>query len=138
MDKEIFGHISLIERAKIQAEVLMPVLQAFRAELGEDPWGPNRCEFHVELKSASAEEQEQIQNDIENILKKFPGIQFEVTTFLGDRIGETITGEISPVVVNVFGTNLDVLDAKAQEIAKVLNGIRGRADVKVKTNSASS
>ena len=36
MDKEIFGHISLIERAKIQAEVLVPVLKAFRAELGEE------------------------------------------------------------------------------------------------------
>ena len=36
MDKEIFGHISLIERAKIQAEVLVPVLKAFRAALGEE------------------------------------------------------------------------------------------------------
>ena len=32
--------------------------------------------------------------EIEAILKKFPGIQFEVTTFLGDRIGETVTGMI--------------------------------------------
>ena len=36
MDKEIFGRLSLIDRAKIQAEVLVPVLQAFRAELGEE------------------------------------------------------------------------------------------------------
>jgi hypothetical protein len=29
---------------------------------------------------------------VRDILKKFPGIQFEVLTFLGDRIGE-LTGE---------------------------------------------
>ena len=36
MDEEIFGSIPLIERAKIQAQVLVPILQAFRAELGEE------------------------------------------------------------------------------------------------------
>ena len=36
MAKEMFGSIPLIERAKIQAQVLVPVLQAFRAELGEE------------------------------------------------------------------------------------------------------
>jgi hypothetical protein len=30
MDKQSFGRISLIDRAKIQAEVLVPVLKAFR------------------------------------------------------------------------------------------------------------
>jgi Cu/Ag efflux pump CusA len=111
--------------------------QVGRAELGEDPWGPNRSEFHVELKPTSGEEQEQIQADIDNMLKKFPGIQFEVTTFLGDRIGETLTGETAPVVVNIFGDDLDMLDAKAQEVAKVLNSVRGNADVKVKAQSGS-
>src|SRR6185436_15122707 len=32
--------------------------QVGRAEQGEDPWGPHRCEFHVELKPISAEEEE--------------------------------------------------------------------------------
>src|SRR5262249_16744420 len=42
--------------------------QIGRAELGEDPWGPNRCEFHVELKSSSGEEQEKTQNELDDIL----------------------------------------------------------------------
>ena len=53
-------------------------------------------------------------------------------TFLGDRIGETLTGETAPVVVNIFGEDLDVLDAKAQEVAKVLKTVPGNADVQVK------
>ena len=107
--------------------------QIGRAEMGEDPWGPHRSEFHVELKPTSGKEQETMTDDIREILKKFPGIQFEVTTFLGDRIGETVTGETQPVVVNIFGDNLDLLDAKAQEVAAVLNTISGNADVKVKS-----
>ena len=72
-------------------------------------------------------------DEIRGLLKKFPGIQFEVLTFLGDRIGETITGETAPVVVNIFGDDLDVLDAKAREVAGVLRGVPGSADVKGKS-----
>jgi CzcA family heavy metal efflux pump len=107
--------------------------QVGRAELGEDPWGPHRSEIHVDLKPISGEEEEKMADEIRAILKGFPGITFEVLTFLGDRIGETLTGETAPVVVNIFGEDLDVLDAKAAEVAKVLNAVPGAADVKVKS-----
>ena len=100
--------------------------QAGRAEMGEDTWGPHRCEFHVELKPGTADEEE-VQNQIREALDKYPGIESEVLTFLGDRIGETISGETAPVVVKVFGDDLDVLDAKAQEISEVLRGVPGKA-----------
>ncbi|HWX21106.1 MAG TPA: efflux RND transporter permease subunit [Candidatus Binatia bacterium] len=106
--------------------------QVGRAELGEDPWGPERCEFHVELKPISGQEMEKMADEIRDILKQFPGLQSEVTTFLGDRIGETITGETAPVAVNIFGDDLDVIDAKAREVANVLMTVPGNADVKVK------
>ncbi len=107
--------------------------QVGRAELGEDPWGPHRSEFHVELKPISGKQEADMADEIRAILKKFPGIQFEVLTFLGDRIGETLTGETAPVVVNIFGEDLDVLDAKAQEVVKVLEAVPGAADVKMKS-----
>ena len=107
--------------------------QVGRAELGEDPWGPHRCEFHVELKpNVPGEEQEKTMEDIRKVLGKFTGTSSEVTTFLGDRIGETVTGETQPVVVNIFGDDLDMLDAKAREVAAVLQAVPGNADVKVK------
>jgi len=34
-----------------------------------------------------------VKEAIEDVLKEFPSVQFEVLTFLGDRIGETLTGE---------------------------------------------
>ena len=107
--------------------------QVGRAEQGEDPWGPHRCEFHVELKRGlDGETEEQVLKDIRKLLEKMPGLQSEVLTFLGDRIGETISGETAAVVVNVFGDDLDVLDRKAREIAKVLGSTPGAEDVQVK------
>ena len=106
--------------------------QAGRAERGEDTWPPHRSEFHVELKPIIGKEEEKMADEIRDVLKKFPGIKFEVLTFLGDRIGETISGETAPVVVNIFGDDLDVLDAKAREVENVLNTVPGYADVQVK------
>ena len=107
--------------------------QIGRAELGEDPWGPHRSEFHVDLKPMPGEQEEKMADEIRGILKQFPGIQFEVLTFLGDRIGETISGETAPVVVSVFGDNLDAIDAGASDVARVLAAVPGNADVKLKS-----
>jgi CzcA family heavy metal efflux pump len=100
--------------------------QAGRAERGEDTWGPNQCEFHVELKHPPdfppipAKDEAKVADDIDAALKKIPGINYEIKTFLGDRIGETIGGETQPVVINIYGDDLDELDNKANEIVDVL------------------
>jgi Cu/Ag efflux pump CusA len=107
--------------------------QIGRAELGEDPWGPHRSEFHVELKPVGSREEAAIEDRIRSLLESFPGIQSEVLTFLGDRIGETIAGETAPVVISLFGTDLDLLDRKARDIIKVLHDIPGAADVQIKS-----
>jgi CzcA family heavy metal efflux pump len=107
--------------------------QAGRAEMGEDTWGPHRCEFHIELKPITGEEEEKVQGQIREVLAKFPGLQSEVLTFLGDRIGETISGETAQVVVNVFGDDLDVLDGKANEIRAVLDKVPGSVEAQVKS-----
>ncbi|WP_338286752.1 efflux RND transporter permease subunit [Luteolibacter sp. LG18] len=109
-------------------------LQVGRAEQGEDTWGTNRCEFHVELKPGSPGEEEAVQEELRALLKNVPGIQSEVLTFLGDRISETISGETASVVVNVFGDDLDALDSAAHRVAGVLGSVPGAADVQVKAS----
>jgi CzcA family heavy metal efflux pump len=109
--------------------------QIGRAEQGEDPWGPHRSEFHVELKPLPGEEEAKVAGEIRAVLEGVPGIQFEVMTFLADRIGESISGETASVVVNLYGEDLDILDTKAQEVARVLAGVPGASDVQVKSPS---
>ncbi len=108
--------------------------QIGRAEQGEDTWGSHRCEFHLELvEGVSGRDQEKIMSEIRDLLEEFPGIQGQVLTFLGDRISETITGETAPVVINIFGEDLNVIDEKAREIEKLLIKIPGAKDVQLKS-----
>ena len=122
---------------KISAELLqIPQVQSVeeqigRAQGGEDTWGPHRGEMHVELKPTAGEDQEKVQDAIRDLLAKYPGVQTEVLTFLGDRIGETIAGETAQVVLNIFGDDLDVLDQKAQEVSAALAKVPGAADVQI-------
>lgn len=124
----------LLENVKADGEPVIDTVeqQAGRAELGEDPWGPHRCELHIELKpDVPGEEQAEVQQQIRDLLGQYPGITYEVMTFLGDRIGETLTGETAPVVINVFGDDLDTIDQQARRIVRVVSGLHGAEDVRV-------
>ena len=114
-------------------EVASVEQQMGRAEAGEDTWPPNRSEFHVNLKpSVGAAGEDAAQEKIRAVLESYPAIQSETLTFLGDRIGESLSGETAAVSISVFGGDLDTLDRVAAEVAAVLEGVPGSADVQVK------
>lgn len=102
-----------------------------RAEKGDDTWGTHYSELNVDLKPVAGDEAEAVQGEIRQALAKFPGVSFSVKTFLSERIEETVSGATAQVVVKLFGDDLDALDAKAREVAGVLAGIPGAADVQV-------
>ena len=97
--------------------------QVGRAELGEDTWGPHRSEFHVELKADAEVDQGDAEEQLRSILARYPGLQSEVVTFLGDRISESLSGETAQVAVKVFGDDLDALDSTGNRIVAVLGKI---------------
>ena len=90
-----------------------------RAEKADDTWGTHYSEFEVDLKPLSGEEAEQAQGDVRKALSGFLGVNFSVKTFLTERVEETLSGYTAAVAVNLFGNDLDVLDEKALEIARV-------------------
>jgi Cu/Ag efflux pump CusA len=108
--------------------------QIGRAELGEDTWPVNRSEMHVELEPVTGSQETQIQARIREVLSRYKGLQTEVLTFLGDRIGESLSGETAAVAIGVYGADLDVLDRVAQQIATVLRRIPDAADVQTKSS----
>jgi Cu/Ag efflux pump CusA len=109
--------------------------QVGRAQLGEDTWGPHRSEFHVELKADTNVDQSEAEDALRAILAKYPGLQTEVVTFLGDRISESLTGETADIAVKVFGDQLDTLDATARRIVGALGGTPGIVDLQFKPQS---
>jgi CzcA family heavy metal efflux pump len=121
---------------RVSAELLaLPYVQSVeqqvgRAELGEDTWGPHRSEFHVELKPDAKIDQAVAEAQIRDIVGKYPGLQTEVVTFLGDRISESLSGETAQVAVKVFGDDLDALDKAGMAISAALAKVPGIADLK--------
>ena len=131
---EMMRQGSALSQSLLEIEGIATVEQQIgRAELGEDPWGPHRSEFHVDLKPIDGAAEEEVEGKIRKALESFPGIQFEVLTFLGDRIGETIAGETSPVVISLFGSDLELLDQKAKDVVVALKSVPGAADIQIKS-----
>ena len=108
--------------------------QIGRAEGGEDTWGTEKSEFHVELKPRlSGKKQDEIQDQIHKVLDGYPGLTTEVLTFLGDRIGESLSGETASLAVGVYGAGLDTLDGVARQISEAMKTVPGAVDVQVQT-----
>lgn len=106
---------------------------AGRAERSADTFGSHYAEYEVDLRPMSGREQQRVLDELRATLASFPGILFEVNTFLTERVDETVSGYTSPVVVNIYGNDLDTLDQKAAEIAALVRDIDGAADVQIRS-----
>jgi CzcA family heavy metal efflux pump len=104
-----------------------------RAEKSDDIWGSHYSEFDVDLKPLKGGAAESALGDIRKTLAQFPGVNFAVKTFLSERVEETLSGYTASVVVNIYGNDLNLLDAKAQEIARILNRVKGATEVQVQS-----
>jgi CzcA family heavy metal efflux pump len=103
-----------------------------RAEAVQDTWPPNRGELHVELKPGlGARDQMRIEDALRRRLGAYPGITSEVVTFLGDRIGESLSGETAPVSISLYGSDLDVLDRLAAQVQQVVQAVPDAGSVRL-------
>jgi CzcA family heavy metal efflux pump len=103
--------------------------QAGRAENGEDTFGPNYSELHVDLHPLRGEDADVVAGEIRAALGQFPGLTFSVASFLAERMEETMSGTTAEFVVDIFCNDLDTLDEKAGEVQQVLSKIPGAVDV---------
>lgn len=106
---------------------------AGRAERGADTYGSHYSEYEVRLEPLSGKQQQHIKDSVRAVLQNFPGVLSEVNTFLTERVDETISGYTSPVVVNIYGNNLNELDIRAQEVANIMRQIPGATDVQIRS-----
>jgi CzcA family heavy metal efflux pump len=113
--------------------VTMVSQRAGRAELGTDTMGTHQSEIDVNLQARSGKQVAAAQADIRKVLSEFPGPTLSFNGFLIERINETLSGYVTPVVVNIFGNNLNQLDQDGAQIAALLNEIPGAANVQLQS-----
>ncbi len=105
------------------------------AEVATDPMPPNVSDAFVILKPqdqwpAGVTTKEQVLARIEKAAGGQLGNLFEVSQPIQLRFNELIAGVRGDVAIKLYGDDLDKMSASANEIVRVLQGIRGAASVK--------
>ncbi len=103
--------------------------RAGRAELSEDTWGTYYSELEVDLIPLHGRAAETIQTDLRARLAVFPGVNFSLQPLLTERMEEVVTGATAPIVVKLFGPDLDSLDRAARVVESMVKTVPGAADV---------
>jgi CzcA family heavy metal efflux pump len=103
-----------------------------RAEVGEEVVGPNFAELWVSLRE-NAGDYATARRKIEAVMARHPGFEHDLLTYLQERIKEVLSGTGAAIVVRIYGPDLAVLRAKAQEVRQAIEGnpIPGVVNLKV-------
>ncbi|WP_076591336.1 efflux RND transporter permease subunit [Herminiimonas arsenitoxidans] len=106
------------------------------AEIATDPMPPNVADTFIILKPQSEwpapkRSKEELVAAMQKVVAKVPGNNYEFTQPIQMRFNELISGVRADVAVKVFGDNMDVMNATADQISDALSGVSGAADVKV-------
>ena len=123
-------------------EVETVVTKTGRAEISEDPMGPEQNDLVIMLYPESewktGRGKEQLVEAIKADLAVIPGVRLSFSQPIALRVNELISGVKSDLAVKLFGPDLEVIKPQADKIAAIMGGIRGAEDVKVEQISGAS
>jgi cobalt-zinc-cadmium resistance protein CzcA len=128
-----------VERAILEnvPEVRRIVARVGSDEIGMDPMGLNETDIFMVLKPRDEwrmPDKEILIDEIRRVLDGFPGIAYGFTQPIEMRVSEMLTGVRGDVAAKLFGTDLDMLNHYAGEIAAVIKSVQGSQDVFVSQN----
>jgi cobalt-zinc-cadmium resistance protein CzcA len=127
---------TLMER-KLAAfpEVETVVTKTGRAEISEDPMGPEQNDVFIMLRPRSqwttGRGSAELVAAIERELAVIPGVRLSFSQPIALRVNELISGVKGDLAVKVFGEDLAELKRAADRVAAALSGLPGAHDVKV-------
>lgn len=106
------------------------------AEIANDPMPPNVADVFIILKPQSEWPDKRLSKNalvaqLQAAVSKVPGNNYEFTQPIQMRFNELISGVRSDVAVKVFGDDMALMNASAEDISAVLSSIPGGEDVKV-------
>jgi heavy metal efflux system protein len=130
--------IALAKNARLMLanfpEVKQVVSQVGRPDDGSDASGFYNTEFFVDLlPRARWRSQFKTKDDLigamDTELNKFPGVDWNFSQPISDNVEEAVSGVKGELAVKLFGPDLRVLEAKADEMQRVMSQIPGVADL---------
>ena len=116
-------------------EVATVVSKTGRAEISEDPMGPEQTDLFVMLKPRGAFARGRSKADLVGAiaadLAQVPGLRYSFSQPIALRVNELISGVKSDLAVKIFGADLEVLKEVADRAAAAMGGVEGAVDIKV-------
>jgi CzcA family heavy metal efflux pump len=100
-----------------------------QAFLGDETAGVNFGENWIAIDPSA--DYDKTRAAIEETVASYPGFFHDVQTYLNERIDEVLTGTSEPIVVRIFGSDLNVLHRQANEVRDVMARIDGVKDAYV-------
>jgi cobalt-zinc-cadmium resistance protein CzcA len=123
------------KRLRAFPEVETVVCKTGRAEISEDPMGPEQTDVFIMLKPRKAwktgRTKAQLVEAVNRELSAIPGIRLSFSQPIALRVNELISGVKSDLAVKIYGSDLEKIRGYADRIAGTLSAIRGARDVKV-------
>ena len=134
--------VSLIRERILRVPEAVDVLSHIgRPEAATQAEGPNNAEFFVPLRPESrwrrGVSRRALEASLRQSLREIPGVQYNFSQPITDRVFETISGIIGQVVVKVHGEDLDAMTRAAEEIRQRLARVRGVSDLAIYMAGAS-
>ncbi|NNM69532.1 MAG: efflux RND transporter permease subunit [Gallionella sp.] len=125
---------SRIQQAILKAvpDIKGIVARAGADELGLDPMGLNETDTFLVLKPPAewqSKNKSDIVNEVRKVMGDFPGVEYSFTQPIAMRVSEMLTGARGDIAVKIFGSDLAKLNDTAEQMVKVLAGIKGSEDV---------
>jgi cobalt-zinc-cadmium resistance protein CzcA len=133
--------IRLMNQARIVLcsfpEVPQCTSQTGRPDDGTDTTSFFNTEYFVDLKPKEKwrpvfhEDKEQLIAAMQRELDKIPGVLWGFSQPISDNMEEAVSGVKGELAVKVYGDDLKLLEAQADQIAKIMRQIRGIEDLGV-------
>lgn len=123
-------------------EVESVVTKIGRPDLATEAMGIHQGDVYVILKPRelwrTGRDKDGLIAALDEELSRLPGVSYNFTQPMAMRLDETISGVKADVAVKLYGEDLEVLEARAGEIARVLEKVPGAADVQAETITGSA
>ena len=123
-------------------EVESVVTKIGRPDLATEAMGIHQGDVYVILKPRelwrTGRDKDGLIAALDEELSRLPGVSYNFTQPMAMRLDETISGVKADVAVKLYGEDLVVLEARAGEIARVLEKVPGAADVQAETITGSA
>jgi cobalt-zinc-cadmium resistance protein CzcA len=104
-------------------------------EDGTDDEAPNQAETFVIMKPEdqwkTGRTKDQIVDAMREKLERRPGVVYNFSQPIKDRVEESISGIRGQVVVKIYGEDLNLMHEKLTEVDRILRATRGSRDVEI-------